>query len=194
MARTVGVLALQGDVAEHLSALEAAARRLKHPVASRPIRTKGDLAGLDGLIIPGGESTTLQKLCEREGMFSAIQSVPNIFGTCAGAIMLAKEIEDAAPDQRTLDLMDITVKRNAYGRQQDSFEEDIKTELGPVHAVFIRAPRILRVGKGVKVLAKGRGGIVACEEVSGSRYCLATAFHPELTTGVFHEYFITRMR
>lgn len=194
MTRTVGVLALQGDVAEHLSALEEAARRLKRLVLSRPVRTKEELANLDGLIIPGGESTTLQKLCEREGMFEAIQSVPNIFGTCAGAILMAKGVEDAAPNQRTLGLMDISIKRNAYGRQQDSFEEDIETELGPVHAVFIRAPRILRVGKGVKVLAKGKGGILACEEASGSHYYLATTFHPELTTSVFHEHFITQMR
>lgn len=193
MARTVGVLALQGDVAEHLSALEKAARRLNQSVLVRPVRTKEELAGLDGLIIPGGESTTLQKLCEREGMFEAIRSVPNIFGTCAGAILMAKSVEDAAPNQRTLGLMDIAVKRNAYGRQQDSFEDDIETTLGPIHAVFIRAPYILHAGKNVSILAKGKGGILACEESSGSHYYLATVFHPELTTSVFHEYFLKRL-
>lgn len=193
MAHTVGVLAFQGDVAEHESALRKAAQKLKRPFHVRPVRTKEDLERLSGLVIPGGESTTVEKLCEREGMMDGIRAIPNIFGTCAGAIFLAKTIEDAAPGQEGLGLMDISVQRNAYGRQNDSFEDDIETTLGSVHAIFIRAPRILSVGKGVQVLAKGKGGILASEESSGGRYYLATAFHPELTTDVFHEYFLKKL-
>lgn len=186
----IGILAFHGDVAEHISALERAARAIKKPVSLRLVRTRDALRGLSALVIPGGESTTLQKLIEREGMVQAIQELPAVFGTCAGAILLAQDVEDAAKDQRTLALMDIKVKRNAYGRQQDSFEKDIETVLGPLHAVFIRAPQISRVGKNVEVLAKSKNGVLACEEKSDSHYYLAAAFHPELTTSVFHEHFL----
>ena len=187
---TIGVLALQGDVIEHFSALEKAAQKLKQKVVTRLVRTKEDLKGLNGLIIPGGESTTLQKLLEREGMFDAVKSVPAIFGTCAGAILLSNKVEDAAEGQRTLGLMDIAVKRNAYGTQQSSFEERIKTELGNIHAVFIRAPHMTKVGKSVKILAQSKNEILTCEVVSKEKYYLATTFHPELTTVLLHKHFL----
>ena len=105
-----------------------------------PVRTKRELAGLSGLIIPGGESTTLYKLCQREGVLGEIKRIRNIFGTCAGAIMLSKNAGNKILGQKTLQLMDVELKRNAYGRQNDSFETDIRTSIGALHAVFIRAP------------------------------------------------------
>ena len=190
---TVGVLAFHGDVAEHVSALEKAAHVIKKPVSVRLVRTQGDLRGLNGLVIPGGESTTLQKLIEREGMVQAMQDLRAVFGTCAGAILMAKKVHGASDGQRTLELMDITVDRNAYGRQTESFEEDIETDLGPLRAVFIRAPHILDVGKGVHILAQTSGRVLACEQRSGDHYYLASTFHPELTTTVFHEHFLRRL-
>lgn len=189
----VGVLAFHGDVVEHIKALEEAASKLKIKLSIVEVRTKNDLEGLLGLIIPGGESTTLYKLCAREGMFEGMKKVPAIFGTCAGAIMLARNVLHKSEGQESLGLMDISVDRNAYGRQADSFEEFLGTELGMVKAVFIRAPKILEVGKGVKVLAEKNGEILVCEERVKGKYYLAAAFHPELTTTVFHEYFIGKL-
>jgi 5'-phosphate synthase pdxT subunit len=188
----IGILALQGGVIEHAAALKKAASSLGLDCETVEVRTKGHLANLDGLIIPGGESTVLQKLCERECMFDDIKLIRNIFGTCAGAIMLAKEVRNKEADQRTLELMDIGIDRNAYGRQVDSFECDLETGLGRVHAVFIRAPKIYLVGDGVSALAFAGNEIVACEQESGGKYYLATAFHPELTASVFHERFLSR--
>ncbi len=158
-----------------------------------PIRTKDIISRLDALIIPGGESTTLHKLCEREGMWEKMKQIKNVFGTCAGAIMLAKTVHHKIPDQKTLELMDIEIDRNAYGRQTDSFDKDIKTKIGNIHAVFIRAPRIKRVEKEVKILAENEGETIACEQKIGNHYYLATCFHPELTTTAFHEYFIKKV-
>ena len=154
-------------------------------------RSAADLPGLGGLIIPGGESTNFYKLCMREGMLDPMRRVPAIFGTCAGAIMLAKKIHNEEQGQRTLGLMDIEVDRNAYGRQSESFEEDIHTALGPVHGVFIRAPRIRGIlSRDVVVLSERNGEPIACEEEAGGRYLLATCFHPEFTTTKFHERFL----
>lgn len=191
--KTVGVLALHGDVAEHVAATEHAARILHRSISVRLVRTNNDLRDLDGLVIPGGESTTLQKLLEREDMVQEIKKIRAIFGTCAGAILMAREVTHTADDQRTLNLMGITIDRNAYGRQSDSFEEDIDTTLGRVRAIFIRAPRILKADSKISVLAHGRNGILACEEVSGKSYYLATSFHPELTTTIFHEHFLKQV-
>ena len=185
-----GILAFQGDVAEHARATYAAAQRLKLAVTVSEVRTRDDVRGLDALIIPGGESTTLQKLCEREGMFSEMKKVKAIFGTCAGAILLAKNVRGRSKGQRTLELVDIEVERNAYGRQNESFEEDIQTRFGSLHAIFIRAPKILKVGKGVTVLAEHKKEILACEQRAGDCYYLAACFHPELTTTLFHEHFL----
>lgn len=194
----VGVLALQGGVAEHLSATRAAAKNLSLTCDVVEVRTKTDLTGLHGLIIPGGESTTLQKLCEREGMFDDMRKVPALFGTCAGAIMLAKKISNKEADQRTLGLMDIEIDRNGYGRQLESFEKTLQTELGEVRAVFIRAPRIASVGAGVYVLARHGGAnnceAIACEQQIGKHYLMATCFHPELACTIFHERFLTHLK
>lgn len=190
---TIGVLAYQGDVEEHLEATRAAAKKIKRNIEVVPVRTKQDIAGLSGLIIPGGESTTLYKLCRREGIFEDMKRIPNIFGTCAGAILLAKEVGNKMAGQETLGLMDIEVERNSYGRQSESFEADIETVLGPLHAIFIRAPRITKVGKGVQVLAKYDGETIACEQESKKKYYLALSFHPELTTTLFHEHFLKKI-
>ena len=132
----------------------------------------------------------MYKLCEREGMLEAMRKVPGLFGTCAGAIMLAKTIHNEEAGQKTLAVMDIEIGRNAYGTQAESFEEEIDTTLGRVEAVFIRAPRIKSIGPRVRVLAKRGDEIVACEQRIGKRYCLATCFHPELSGAVFHGHFI----
>ena len=124
-ALNIGVLAFHGDVSEHMRATQEAARRLKLKVLVKEVRTKDEALHLDALIIPGGESTTLQKLCEREGMFPVLKKIPAIMGTCAGAILLAKKVLGGAKGQKTLALMDIAVTRNAYGRQVESFEKSI---------------------------------------------------------------------
>lgn len=182
----VGVLALQGAFREHRAALA----RLS--ADGGEVRTVEDLAAVDGLIIPGGESTTIGKLMRRYGLDTAIRDrvaagMP-LYGTCAGMILMAREIEGS--DQLRLDLMDVTVRRNAFGRQVDSFECDLPVAvLGaePLHAVFIRAPYISRVGSGVTVLAETAGKIVLARQGN----LLASAFHPELTTDTrVHRYFL----
>ncbi len=188
----IGVLAFHGDVIEHIRATREAAEKARMACQAVEVRTAGGLAGLSGLIIPGGESTSFYKLCMREGMFERMKGVPAIFGTCAGAIMLAKRIHNEEKGQMTLGLMDIEVDRNAYGRQSESFEEDISTELGAMRAVFIRAPRIRSVGDSVAVLSRRDGEPIACEQAAGGRYYLATCFHPEFTTTKFHEHFLQR--
>lgn len=190
---TIGVLAFHGDVIEHSNTLEQSAKNLDLTIKIISVRTKQDVAHLDGLIIPGGESTTLYKLCKREGMWEHLKNVQFIFGTCAGAIMLAKTVHHKTSDQQTLERMDITIDRNAYGRQSESFEKDIATSLGPLRAVFIRAPRIEKVGKTVTALAMDGREIIACEETRGEYYDLAACFHPELTSTLFHEYFLKKV-
>lgn len=183
---TVGVLALQGDFAEHESIL----KRLG--VETREVRLPADLEGLDRLIIPGGESTTISRLMAMYGLLEPLRDFAArrpVWGTCAGMIVMAKTATDL--DRETLGLLDIEVERNAFGRQVDSFETDIPiAELagGPVHAVFIRSPLIRSAGKGVKVLAELKGqGIVAARQ----GHLLVTAFHPELTDDPrMHAYFL----
>jgi pyridoxal 5'-phosphate synthase pdxT subunit len=186
----IGVLAFQGSVIEHTKTVQEAARMLGIECRVAEVRTKSALESLDGLIIPGGESTTMYKLCEREGMLEAMREVPALFGTCAGAIMLAKRIHNEEAGQKTLALMDIEIDRNAYGTQTESFEETIETALGRINAVFIRAPRIKSIGAGVLTLAKRGSEVVACEQRAGKRYYLAACFHPELSTTLFHAHFI----
>ena len=197
----IGVLALQGDFAEHLAML----RRLD--VAATPVRLQAQLADLDGLIIPGGESTTIGKLLVAYDLITPIRQMvaagQAVWGTCAGLILLAREAVDGIPGQPLLGVMDIVVRRNAFGRQVDSFEADLPVPaLGeaPLHAVFIRAPLIEQVGPGIQVLARlpapdGRpaseGRIVAVRQGN----LLATAFHPELTDDLrFHQYFLGASR
>jgi len=199
----IGILAYHGDVIEHFETTKKALKNLNLKAEVIFVRTKEDIQNLDAIIIPGGESTVLFKLSIREGIFEKIKSIKNIFGTCAGAIMLAKKIHHKTADQKTLELMDIEVDRNAYGRQTESFEEDIDSKIGKIHAVFIRAPRIINIGENVNVLAKNGNEIIACEQgkpvyAVGSRgkqgkYYLALCFHPELTTTKFHEYFIKNL-
>lgn len=187
----IGVLALQGDFAEHIAMLQ----RLK--VDAAEVRLPEHLKGLDGLIIPGGESTTIGKLATDFGLMEPLREFGQrhaIWGTCAGAIFLSK---DARRSQPLLNLMDIQVERNAFGRQVDSFEADLDVpELkavtgknGPYHAVFIRAPIISSVGGDTKVLAATADNrIVAAQQ----GHLLATSFHPELTPDArFHEYFLS---
>ncbi|MDO8553458.1 MAG: pyridoxal 5'-phosphate synthase glutaminase subunit PdxT [Candidatus Micrarchaeota archaeon] len=189
----IGILAFQGGVIEHINVTKKATQILSINCKVIPVKYKGQFSDLDGLIIPGGESTVLHKLCEREGIFDEIKKVKNIFGTCAGAIMLAKNVNQGLPDQKTLELMDIELARNAYGPQTESFEQDVETKLGKFHAIFIRAPKITKIGKNIEVLAKNNKEIIACEEI-GDRYYLATSFHPELTTTKFHERFLLKCK
>ena len=186
----IGILAVQGAFIEH----EKMLRRLG--VETVEVRLPEHLEGLDGLIIPGGESTTIGKVAERWGLLEPIrafaQSGRPLWGTCAGMILMAKEVMDSVPGQSTLRLMDIAVRRNAFGRQVDSFEADLEiAALGdkPFHAIFIRAPLIQRVGEGVEVLAQlDDGTIVAARQGN----LLATAFHPELMEDDrFHRYFVS---
>ena len=172
----IGVLALQGDFAEHIRMLDAIG------VESVEVRLPAHLDGLSGLCLPGGESTTMRRLIDRWALRApllefAATGAP-LFGTCAGMIVLSKEIADG--DEPVLPLLDVTVRRNAFGRQLDSFEGEVTVPIvgdQPVHAVFIRAPVIERVGPGVDVLARlDDGRIVAVRE----RNIIATAFHPEL--------------
>jgi len=172
----IGVLALQGAFREHLDTLAAIG------VEGVRVREPADLEGVSGLILPGGESTTMRQLIERWGLRQPIldfaESGAPIFGTCAGMVVLSREIAGGEPP--ILPLLDVTVERNAFGRQLESFEADLAVDvLGgtPVHAVFIRAPVIDRTGPGVDVLARLEDGrIVAVRE----RNILATSFHPEL--------------
>jgi 5'-phosphate synthase pdxT subunit len=176
MSVLIGVLALQGDVREHIAAVERAGGQ------AVPVKTREELARVDGLIIPGGESTTVGKLLDRFGLMDPVRALPQegkpIFGTCTGMILLAKEIEQS--EQPRLGLLDVTVRRNAFGRQVDSFEEDLPIagiEGAPVRAVFIRAPYITHVAPEVEVLAETHGHPVLVREGA----LLAAAFHPELT-------------
>lgn len=180
MSVRVGVLALQGDTREHLAALiEAGAEALT-------VRRRAELDSVDALVIPGGESTAMTKLLREFELWEPVRArladgMP-AYGSCAGMILLATEIADAGePGREALPLggIDMTVRRNAFGRQVDSFEEDIPFEGidGTVHAVFIRAPWVERVGAGVEVLARSAGQPVAVRQGR----TIATAFHPEMT-------------
>ncbi|MSU75471.1 MAG: pyridoxal 5'-phosphate synthase glutaminase subunit PdxT [Candidatus Magasanikbacteria bacterium] len=191
--KKIGVLAFQGDAIEHIEATIKALQKLKLKSEVVSVRSLQDLKAVVGLIIPGGESTVLYTLCERAGMIDGIKKIPYIFGTCAGAILLAKRVEHSAPGKKTLGLMDITVDRNAYGSQTESFEKDIDTNLGKLHAIFIRAPRIIKMSKQVTATALDKKEILACEEQNKHHYYLAACFHPELTTTIFHEYFLKKV-
>ena len=193
----IGVLALQGDVKEHEVALQA--------VGAHTIRVGSaeDLSGISGLVIPGGESTTMSNLAIRAGLFEPLRSASSaglpMYGSCAGMIMLADRVTDARPDQQTIGGLDVTVRRNAFGRQVDSFEIDLDVPvvgMTPFKAVFIRAPLVESTGPEVEVLSILRrdgaaGTIVAVRQ--GVR--LATSFHPELTGDTrIHDLFVQIVR
>jgi 5'-phosphate synthase pdxT subunit len=197
----IGVFALQGDVREHLTALAEC------DAIARPVRRPAELAEVDALVIPGGESTTMSKLSIEFGLFDPIvrriEAGMPVYGSCAGMIMLATNVLDGRPDQRTFGGIDMTVRRNAFGRQIDSFESDValdgvEPEGGPFHAVFIRAPWVEKVGGSVTVL--GRAG-TASDDPAGRIVAvrqgnlLATSFHPELTGDLrVHRYFVDMVR
>ena len=177
----VGVLALQGDVAEHASALTDCGAHVVE------VRSPGDLAGVDGVLLPGGESTTISMLIDKAGLFDplAARLADGLaaFGTCAGMILLAAEVLDGRPDQRSFAAIDIGVRRNAFGRQAQSFEAALDVAglpggEGPFDAVFIRAPAVERVGRSVEVLASVDGRPVLCRQGP----VVVAAFHPELSS------------
>lgn len=182
----IGVLALQGDVREHRAALEASGAR------TVAVRRERELDQVDGLVLPGGESTTIEKLLRVFDLFDPVQQALRAglpaYGSCAGMILLAERLAGGAEGQSTLGGLDVTVRRNAFGRQVDSFETDLVVDgvedsrTDPVHAVFIRAPWVEEAGPGVQVLARvgsgeAAGRIVAVRE----RDVMATSFHPEIT-------------
>ncbi|HEU4487989.1 MAG TPA: pyridoxal 5'-phosphate synthase glutaminase subunit PdxT [Actinomycetota bacterium] len=173
----VGVLGLQGDVAEHVTALERAG------ATAVVVKRADELGSVDGLVIPGGESTTIGKLLSRFGLLAPlharVEAGMPVFGTCAGLILMATEVVGAADAPHRLGVLDVSVRRNAYGRQVDSFEAEIDV-VGverPVRVAFIRAPAIERTGPGVEVLARWEGSPVLVRQ--GAR--LACSFHPEIT-------------
>ncbi|MFI5982906.1 pyridoxal 5'-phosphate synthase glutaminase subunit PdxT [Streptomyces sp. NPDC051555] len=188
----IGVLALQGDVREHLIALASA------DAVARPVRRPEELAEVDALVIPGGESTTMSKLAVLFGMLEPlrerVRSGMPVYGTCAGMIMLADKLLGGRDDQETLGGIDMIVRRNAFGRQNESFEASIDfagIAGGPVEGVFIRAPWVESVGAAVEVLATYDGHTVAVRQGN----VLATSFHPELTGDHrVHAYFVDMVR
>jgi 5'-phosphate synthase pdxT subunit len=188
----IGVLAIQGDYEAHAAAL------IEAGAVPSLVKTPEALIGLDGLIMPGGESTTMLKFLERGGFFEALQQfilTKPVFGTCAGAILLAREVRN--PAQRSLGGLDIAVERNAYGDQRDSAILTLESTLpgGPIESVFIRAPRIVATGPGVEVLAERDGFPVLIRQQVGSIPTLAATFHPELSTDRrVHEYFVEAVR
>ena len=195
-APTIGVFALQGDFREHLAALTSIG------VTAIGVRRPSELEACDAMVIPGGESTTMAKLARTFELFEPLRDriklgMP-VFGTCAGMIMLADRVEDGTADQETLGGLDITVRRNAFGRQVDSFEGDLEVTGvdGPVHGIFIRAPWVEEVGSGVEVLARVEHGpavgrIVAVRQGP----LLATSFHPEMGDDLrLHRLFVDLVR
>jgi pyridoxal 5'-phosphate synthase pdxT subunit len=204
----IGVLALQGDVREHLAALAEC------DVLARPVRRPGEVTDIDALVIPGGESTTMSKLAVAFEVYEPIKAriaagMPT-YGSCAGMIMLADEVLDGRSDQRTFGGIGMTVRRNAFGRQVDSFEAPIDVagvDGGPVHAVFIRAPWVEKVSDTVTVLGRvpghavGDDGATHAGEAAGrivavrQGHLLATSFHPELTGDLrVHQLFVSMVR
>jgi pyridoxal 5'-phosphate synthase pdxT subunit len=194
---TVGVLALQGDVREHLAALEAAGA---NAVA---VRRASEVESVDGLVLPGGESTTMIKLIETFDLLDLLRKriadgLPT-YGSCAGLILLADRLADGIVGQQTLGGLDITARRNAFGRQIDSFEADVPVEGiagGPLHAVFIRAPWVDELGPAAQALGRVEAGAGAARiVVVRQQHLLATSFHPELTgDGRVHKYFVEMVR
>lgn len=187
----IGILAIQGDVREHIKHVQ------KLGAGASEVRTLTELASVDGLIIPGGESTTIGMLMEEEGLIAAIQKRVHdehfpVYGTCAGLILLANQVVGKSPAR--IGVMDLVADRNAFGRQVASFEAPLQIEgiLGdPFPAVFIRAPQVKSIGPGVKPLAYYQGQIVMAEQGS----LLASSFHPEMTEDLrVHQYFLDKVR
>ena len=193
----IGILSIQGDVAENGASMKAALEELGQTGNLIKVKTPEQLSKLDGLIIPGGESTVIGQLSLINGLLKQvkekIESGMPVFGICAGLILLSKNAEDRVvgnTDQPLLDLLDVKVERNSFGRQRDSFEAKVSLEpvnISSFHGVFIRAPSISDVGSDVEVLSKFNEKIVAVKQGN----ILATAFHPELTPDIsLHKYFV----
>jgi 5'-phosphate synthase pdxT subunit len=190
----IGVLALQGNVSEHIDAFRLALIRMGHTASSEvfEVRQRGDLTECDALAIPGGESTTISRLIDKNHMYEQIRSFPGgIFATCAGMVLVATHVNDERI--HTLGLIEITVDRNAFGRQRESFEAEVPIaglEGGPFHAIFIRAPVATSAGPEVTVLSSMDQGIVAVE--CGKH--MALSFHPELSFDTrLHERFLRKL-
>jgi 5'-phosphate synthase pdxT subunit len=188
----IGILALQGNVSEHIDAFLLALERMGHGPSSEvfEVRSPADLAECNALALPGGESTTISRLIDKNDLYEPIRQFKGgIFATCAGMVLMATRVDD--PRIHPLGLMDMAVDRNAFGRQKESFEADISIEGlngGAFHAVFIRAPLVTAIGRGVKVTSRIPRGIVAVE---CGRY-MAFAFHPEIGGDTrLHERFLT---
>lgn len=193
----IGILSIQGDVAENGASMKAALEELGQTGNLIKVKTPEQLSKLDGLIIPGGESTVIGQLSLINGLLKQlkekIESGMPVFGICAGLILLSKNAEDRIvgnTDQPLLDLLDVKVERNSFGRQRDSFEAKVSLEplnISSFHGVFIRAPSISDVGSDVEVLSKFNEKIVAVKQGN----IIATSFHPELTTDIsLHKYFV----
>ena len=193
----IGVLALQGDVREHVRALEESG------ATAKPVRRLAEIESVDGMVIPGGESTTLWKLATAFDLLDPLRKIiadgMPAFGSCAGLIMLADRLRDGVAGQQTFGGIDMTARRNAFGRQVDSFERDVflrldgdgTEEVAPFHAVFIRAPWVEQAGEEVTVLGEDNGRIIAVRQGP----LLATAFHPELTPDRrIHELFVKMVK
>ena len=185
----IGVLALQGDVREHVRALAESG------ATAKPVRRLNEIESVDGLVIPGGESTTLWKLAIAFELLDPVRKLiaggMPAFGSCAGLIMLADRVADGAEGQQTFGGIDMTARRNAFGRQVDSFERDVQVDGAPFHAVFIRAPWVERAGAEVTVLGEDNGRTIAVRQGP----LLATAFHPELTPDRrIHELFVKMVK
>jgi len=190
----IGVLALQGNVSEHIGAFERALERMGHRSSSSvfPVKRADGISGCDVLAIPGGESTTISRLIEKNHLHEPIRTFSGgIFATCAGMVLMATRVND--PRIRPLGLIDMTVDRNAFGRQKESFEADLPIhglDGGPFHAIFIRAPVATHAGNGVTILSRIYQGIVAVEQ--GKH--MALAFHPELSCDTrLHERFLQKL-
>ena len=189
---SIGVLALQGDYREHLAVFE------RIGISAQPVKTANDLDAVDGLVVPGGESTVISKLSQTFNLFDPIAKLIRsgfpVFGTCAGLIMLADNLLDSASNQKSFGGLDVTVRRNAFGHQAESFESDLDFQGidGMVHAVFIRAPIVETVGSGVEVLSRlADGRIIAVRQ--GNAFGIS--FHPELTNeDRIHAYFANIVR
>lgn len=195
MSLVIGVLALQGDVREHVAAIEALGNE------ALPVRRAGELASVDALILPGGESTAIWRLMRAFELLDPLrervaEGMPT-YGSCAGMILLADRVLDAVAGQETIGGLDVTVRRNAFGRQVDSFEAEISIPVigeTPIHAVFIRAPWVEQVGESVQVLGSVEFEGLSHPVAIRQGHLLATSFHPELTGDLrIHKYFIDQV-
>ncbi|MEM4235991.1 MAG: pyridoxal 5'-phosphate synthase glutaminase subunit PdxT [Candidatus Anstonellaceae archaeon] len=193
----IGILAVQGDVSEHYRAMQSAKEKLaKNEIEINLIRKKEELKDLEGLIIPGGESTTIYKLIKENNMEREIKTIKNFLVTCAGLILIAKRVEGLEKWQKTLNLLDIELKRNAYGSQIDSFYAELEGKiLNGKRVAFIRAPKIKKIGKKIEVIAKIKNSneIAILEQSSSESIIIGATCHPELDYDDLELYFLKKI-